>query len=186
MSDLASTVYDETSSLGKTYATIQIFIGIFICIILCLCGLYNEFLPVTTAITNAKILKITNNNGLCDRNIAASTNAENVKSESITYNCNLQVTYTVNNQTYTNNISLQNSTPYTVGQTIQLSYNLNDPNIITSPQPDNKTMGSISIIIGILILSSCAVNYYLATQSKLYAATEGVGTSISLLKNVLK
>jgi len=183
MSDIVSEVYDQSSNLGKTYATIQLMVGICIFVILCIGGLYFEFKPNTSANIDAKIVKVIS----CDRNVNNNINSKNnTSSESVNYNCNLQVSYTVKDQPYNNNVSLSKSTPYLVGETVSISYNLNDPNNISGPQGDNQTMGSISIVIAILILSSCGVNYYLSTRSKLYAATQGVATSANILSSVFK
>ena len=173
MSDLASGIYDETSNLGKSYATIQIIIGIIIFIALCICGIYFEFKPTTTGNVTAKVTTVDNCNKI-------------VRSEQTSYECVLQVTYTVNGKVYTNSITLDNSQKYVLNQDVDISYELNNPNVISPKEMDNKLIGSSLILVGIVIMISCGVNYYLASNSKLYAASTGTATTIDIFKNAFK
>jgi hypothetical protein len=148
MSDLGTEIYNETANLGKIYATIQIIIGIIIFIICFLCGMYNVFSPSSTANTTATI---TNVNSSLESTIKSS-----VGTEQLNYSCNLEITYVVNNITYRNNITLENSEKYVVNQTVDISYRIDNPNDIGKTQVDTKYVGSISMVMGSLLLSSLA------------------------------
>jgi hypothetical protein len=172
MSNFASDLYEDTSNLGKSYATIQVFIGIIIFIILCLCGLYNNFKTDTHGNVKATIGQVS-----CNKKVY-SENTQSI------YSCDLRVSYIVNDKVYINNLTLENSQQYVLNQDIDISYDLNNPNIITEKQANNSTTGSISMVIGSLIMLSCGVNYYLANNSKIYSATTGVATTADLIKKI--
>jgi hypothetical protein len=134
--------------------------------------MYNQFAEPTTQNISATILFI---NSCID---SLDSNGKPM------YRCNLQVSYTINNITYTNNITLDNSRKYNLNESVEISYQKDNPNNIGLSQPNNKTVGSISMLIGSLLLSSCACNYYMATNSNLYAAGSGVATSANIIKGI--
>jgi hypothetical protein len=178
MSDLTTEIYDETANLGKIYATVQIIIGIIIFIICCLCGMYNEFSRSETSNTTATITNVNS----CVENKTKTVN----DSEETNYVCNLEISYIVNGTTYKNTISLKNSEKYVVNKTVDISYQVNNPNNIGLPQADNRIIGSISMIIGSLLLASFSCNYYFASNSKIYAASTGAVNTINIVKGVFK
>jgi hypothetical protein len=171
-SNIANSLYDGSADLGKTYATGQMLCGVIIFIILCLCGLYNIITPPTSANVTATILNVNSVRPI-------------TSNKTITFSCNLKVKYLVKNKEYINNVTLRNQFIYTSGQNVDISYELNNPNNISAPSIANDGSGSgySSIVSGCLLLCSCGINFYMAHNNKLYAASTGVGNSVGILNN---
>ena len=171
-SDFGSELYSDTASLGRSYATIQLIFAVIIFIILTISGIYNQFVPITTTNIMATITNVVK----CTAAVQSEQN----------YSCNLIVNYTVNGTSYTNPVTLTNSKQYVVGEQVFISYNINNPNIITAAQLDSHFLGSISLVIGSILLLSCGINFYLSSSSNVYAAGTGISTTFGLLKGSFK
>jgi hypothetical protein len=150
MSDLSNNLNNNEDS-SKTYASICMLIGCSICTILCICGLYNQISSSSSVNVTARITQV----NLCTPQV--NNNITN-------YSCNLQVTYLVNNISYTNNITLQNTIKYSLNDNVNISYDSSNPNKIGPPVSDNKITGSVSIVIASLIICSCTVSYFLSSS----------------------
>jgi len=171
-SDFGSELYSDTASLGRSYATIQLIIAVIIFIILIISGIYNQFVPITTNNIMATIINVIK----CTAAVQSEQN----------YSCNLIVNYTVNGTSYTNPITLTNNKKYAIGDQVFISYNIQNPNIISVAQLDSHFLGSISILVGSALLLSCGINFYLSSSNNAYAAGTGISTTFGLLKGSFK
>ncbi len=167
MADFASEVYENSSSLGRVISLISLIVGIIIAIILFICAFSYQATPdkpsTTATIITSSCTTVLNNN----------------KTE---YSCVLNLKYIVNNKEYNNIITTQSNTYYNQNTTIDINYELDNPNKIYIKSLDNMTMSSISCVIGIVIIFGAAVNYYLTSNYKFYAAGQGVASSFKLFK----
>lgn len=91
--------------------------------------------------------------------------------------CSLKIKYNVGGKEY-NSLIETNRRLYNIGQFIDIRYNPNNPQDITT-NSSKKFIGWILFIVGLLILIGVSVNFYLARRSKVYAAATGVGTGIA-------
>ena len=72
---------------------------------------------------------------------------------SIRYSCSLDITYIVNNKEYKGMILPRKRTiSYTPGETIPISYEINNPSNVSELQPGYLIYGIICLIFGILWL----------------------------------
>jgi hypothetical protein len=164
-------VYNTTSEIGKTTTTIQFYIALCLGLILACCGSYFVSQKSTMVNGTATIASAT-----CNQ----VTKVTNGKS-SISYSCTLSISYVVDGKTYTSNIVADNSTPYMVGTTIDISYDPKNPSNVTLRQMSGTMMGSISCCIGITIVCAASLNYYFASKSKAYAAYQGASSIARLI-----
>jgi len=167
MVDFASEVYENTSSLGRIISLISLIIGIIIAIVLFICAFTYQSTPdkpsTTATILSASCATIINNN----------------KTE---YSCILNLKYTINNKEYTNYITTQSNIYYNQNATIDITYEIDNPNKIYIKSLDNMTISLISCGIGIVIILGSVINYYLTHNYKFYAAGQGVASTVNLFK----
>jgi hypothetical protein len=167
MVDLASEIYEDTSSLGRVISLISLIVGIIIAIILFICAFSFQKTPdkpfTTATIISSNCTSVVNNN----------------KTE---YSCILNLKYTINNVEYINYITTQSNTYYNKNASIDITYELEDPNKIYIKSLDNTTISYISCGVGIVIILASAINYYLTSRYKFYAAGTGVASTVNLFR----
>jgi hypothetical protein len=86
--------------------------------------------------------------------IATVGQGSNCITSGTNYTCALNLTYTINGTTYTNQLNTTSSTPYTPGSTIPVTVNATNPQVIVTTTPSRwyLTVGWIFLILGIIIL----------------------------------
>ena len=167
MVDLASEIYEDTSSLGRVISLISLIVGIIIAIVLFICAFNYQKTPdkpfTTATILSSSCTNVINNN----------------KTE---YSCILNLKYTVNNKEYIKYITTQSNTYYNQNAPIDITYEINNPNEIYIKSLDNATISYISCGVGIVIILASAINYYLTSRYKFYAAGTGVASTVNLFR----
>ena len=167
MVDLASEIYEDTSSLGRVISLISLIVGIIIAIVLFICAFSFQKTPdkpfTTATILSSSCTNVINNN----------------KTE---YSCILNLKYTVNNKEYTNFITTQSNTYYNQNAPIDITYETDNPNKIYIKSLDNTTISYISCGVGIVIILASGINYYLTSRYKFYAAGSGVASTVNLFR----
>ena len=138
MVDFASEVYENTSSLGRIISLISLIIGIIVAIILFICAFTYQSTPDKPS-TTATILSST-----------CTTIINNNKTE---YSCILNLKYIINNKEYTNYISTQSNIYYNQNTTVDITYELDNPNKIYLKSLDNMTISIISCVKGLNFVS---------------------------------
>jgi hypothetical protein len=68
-----------------------------------------------------------------------------------------------------------------VGNNVDVTYDPAKPTEIAFKQPSKITFGLISIACALLIIVVSYINYYMTSQSKMFAATEGAKSVLSIL-----
>ena len=165
MNNIASEIYEDTSSLGRFMSLIGLIIAIIIAVILFICAVNYKNTPDNPS-TTATILSA-----------SCTTLTYENKTE---YSCILNLKYTINSKEYTNYITTQSNTYYNVNSVIDINYEINNPNKITIKSLDNSTISYISCGIGVIVILGAAINYYLNSKYKFYAAGTGVSTTLGL------
>jgi hypothetical protein len=167
MVDLASEIYEDTSSLGRVISLISLIVGIIIAIILFIFAFGYQSTPDKPS-TKATIL--------------SSSCATIINNNNTEYSCILNLKYTIDNKEFTNYITTQSNIYYNQNAQIDISYELDNPNKIYIKSLDNMTISLISCGIGVVIILASAINYYLTYRYKFYAAGQGVASTVRLFR----
>ena len=170
MSNIANDLYSGSADLGYIKSLIGLIVAIIIGVILLIFSYYflsssDNFVGVTWTVVSAN----------CNQGTVSSN-------RTIKYNCNLIVSYTVNDKVYQNNLISSSSVFYNNGESITISYDKTNPNSIKLGAMSNTMIGSISIIFAIIIVLGSGINYYLTEHYKFYAAAQGAETAYSMFR----
>ena len=175
MSDFVDTVYDETSKLGRIQSFIGLIFAVIIGIVLVIIGYTfvnssNEYIA-----TSGEIILID-----C-QDISEYQKTKNNKTVKMKKQCVLTIKYNDNdNNSYVNTLTIDNKN-YSLGQTIKIEYLKSDPNQIRTPGISDSVVGYISSGISLIIIIGAGINYYFASNSKLYASTQGVKSAYNII-----
>ena len=163
MSSISDELYSDSAALGNITSLIYLIIAIVIGVILIISAIINftspKYLSINAIITN----------------VNCKVSQENKTSS----NCNLIVTYSVQNKNYTESLTIT-GTGYSVGQNINIEYLPSDPTQIRSASTSTTTMGIISSVLALIIVGGSYFNYYMTTHYKLFASAQGVNTLIKV------
>jgi len=161
-------IYNESAQLEVTKSKIMLVVSSIISSILFVVGVYLVFKKNSYNQTMGKVLSINS----CSNTPAPSQSAS----------CSLVVSYTVNNQSYTNTVNL-NVLPK-VGDMVLIEYDISNPLNIRNPQMKLMYLGFILIGIALFFVGISYYNYYMSSRSKLYAATTGVADVSRMVRNI--
>lgn len=100
------------------------------------------------------------------------------------FNCSLTVEYEIGGKKYTGSLQYQGNHAVTSGQTISIEYNPKMPTQIRQKQPSTKLMGWIFFLIGVGILGSSILSYFVTKKYKPYAALEGTTEVAQGIKSI--
>lgn len=175
MSDFATSVYEETSKLGK----IQSFIGLIFAIVV---GIVLIIIGYTFVNSNNEYISVSGEIILVNcQDVEEYQKTKNSK-EKIKNKCVLTIKYSDNNNnSYVNKLTTDDKS-YSQGQIIKIEYLKTEPNEIRTPGFSDSTIGYISSGISLIIIIGAGINYYFASNSKLYASTQGVKSAYELIK----
>jgi uncharacterized membrane protein YeaQ/YmgE (transglycosylase-associated protein family) len=174
MSTVINTIYDASAELGYIQSIISLIVGIFIASVLLICAYSFLTTPVTTANTTAKVTSAS----------CADVKQTNGKNTTTVFNCKLGISYTVDKVAYTGTIVETSPIRYVTGQDIAVNYNIKNPKDVKFGSINNQLVGSISSGVALFIISAVALNYYLTTHFKLFAAAEGAGTVYGVVRSL--
>jgi hypothetical protein len=168
----SSDVYSDAASFGKISVVIKLIMTIIVAIALVVLGVY----LYRRKNVHTKSLDAT----ITDANCTTESDGR-----STTYNCKLTLEYTINNKKYSGiNISTDSSSLYNKGNTITIYYDPNNPTDISLfSKGTQQTIGEVIIVIAILSVIFGILSWWLASRSKFYAASQGVGTAYDLIRN---
>ena len=156
MSSLGIELYSDSASPGVIESYIGLIIAV-VGIILVIVAIYlfsvnqSNLVDETAEVVSATCIPQTDPHG------------------NITYDCNLDITYIVNAKEYTGKIVANSSTSYQTGESVDITYDSQDPFHVTAKQSRDKTLAWILLGIGILIVGGASVKYYMSTRFKMFA-----------------
>jgi hypothetical protein len=81
----------------------------------------------------------------------------------------------------TGNIIHLDRTVPNIGRIISVSYDKNNPSYVRSYKVRNKTLAIVILIISLIMIGILGFRFWMAKNFKLYAAAEGVNTTLNLL-----
>lgn len=178
--NLGEKIYDSTAELGSIRAKIFLGFGIILGIIMIIIAGYLFFKDQSNLIDTKAVVKSVS---YCNKNISVDTNKSNKnnKFEKETYNCEITINYSINGSQYEKKL-LTNKGIINHGETIEITYDKNNPNDVTEKILRYKTISYILLGISIFIISLSSISYYIASKSKLYSAVLGADTVYSIFK----
>ena len=162
-----------SASCGKFVGISGAVVCSIIIIVLCWLGiyLYRKKTDISYNTVQAKILEAT-----CSQVIN-----DNGKNKSVSYNCLLKVSYTVNNTEYTNTLE-SNDTVHNVGEIREIYYNITNPNDIKYLHIESKFVGKIFIGIGSSFVLLLIIHIVLTMKSEWYNRLQCVGAVSSAIR----
>ena len=156
MNNIANNIYDNTAELGLVTSKISLIFGTVVSIILLILG----FFLIFKKNNNIKI------NATVESQVSCSIMPKQPTQ------CNLIVSYNVNNTSYRNQVTLDGT--YNAGDTVQIQYDKTDPNNISKVQSSTVFIGIFLVVFAVLLFAGLYINYYFTSKSKVFAASEGV------------
>lgn len=165
--DFVNSAYNATATFGRVVAFMKMLLGVFVGIVSLIIGIVLiRSKRIYTAKTVGKVTapKCTTNTVYDSKNRATTSTL-----------CSVKLVYNVNEKEYTTAFDI----PYSVaeGQTIEIQFNPENPSDIRLPQPENKTIGIILIIVGLLFMFATIVWFILTLKYKIVAAGTGAYTA---------
>jgi hypothetical protein len=165
-SSLDSDIYTGASVIGKVRVTISAVIAGFISVGLLFFGLYYIFSKDKyKGRANALV-----SNSQC-------TFANNL------YQCMFTASFNVNGKSFEVSVNNSSSLKISDGQSISISYNMDDPNDIKVGDYDPKKMGFILIGVAFAVVLVVGLITYFTYKYKPFAAVEGVTSVIDMARN---
>ena len=168
--NIATSIYEGSATLGKVQSYVGLFIFGFISIILVVIAIYLFTINESNLADTQGIIL----HSICNK-------IEGTGGNNMSYSCNLQVKYVVNEKEYIGNITINSSAQYYPGTFIDITYDSNNPNHVTEKKLRDKTIAFILLGIAILLGGGAYANYYMTTHSQAYAALEGASTAIRII-----
>jgi hypothetical protein len=100
--------------------------------------------------------------------------------DTVTYKCDLELEYTIDNKTYVASLSKTSNIKYEVGSKMEIYHEKGNPEN-ASTNIDSNTAGYILLIVGVVIIAMVYLNYYLVRKYKGYAAISGGVSAASMI-----
>lgn len=98
-------------------------------------------------------------------------------------NCVYEIKYKVKDIEYTAILTSMNNKIYNVGQNVEITYNIDDPHIVSFKILRAKYIAGILFAIGLIVFGASYFNYYMSSNFKLYSAAQGAGTAASIISS---
>lgn len=170
MENTGNSLYEGSATIGRAQSYIGLFIFGFISLILVIVAIYLFTINESNLIdTQATVI-----NAQCQQNYGSA-------GKSRTYSCNVQIKYVVNGTEYNGNISTNGPDMYYSGNVIDVTYDSNNPNIVTTKKLRDKLLAFILLGIAILLGGGAYFNYYMTSKSKAYAAFSGASSTLRMI-----
>ena len=157
------------NTIGKAKATISLITGFVIVLIL---------VPVASWLLlrkrkydteiEAKITNLTNDK--CE-SYQRTKKRKNSSTTTTHYKCDITYEYTVNNETYTNNVTLDKPRSYKVNDVVTVYYNPRNPKESRPNSDDLRLPGAILSGLSCIVFTMLVINYYLTSNIKGYGTT---------------
>lgn len=160
---VVSSLYSGAAEYGRAVSWIGAFLGTLIALVFIGIGIY------LLTRHQPELLKVT---ATIQPNSSCTFNSSNQK-----YSCSLNLNYVVNGTTYTNQSITTTTINYQPGDTIPITVNAANPQLIASSSPV-RWIGLILLLIGLFVLIVSWVGVWLARHSKFYAASTGINSAI--------
>ncbi len=163
---LVDDVYSGAASYGIFRALLSAIGGTVIGILLICLGVYIVKLPDKTSIQGI----ITQVNGATG---PSATCSYSVVNKSISYSCQYSVEYIYQGQKYTQHLSYNGPTPYSIGQPITIYVTTDNPQDASFSQSAPSGIGWALIVFGSFVIGGGWFMYWASKKWKIVAAAQG-------------
>lgn len=167
-------LYDESASLGRLKSLIGAMVGTFIFIVILVVSITMLKQKYTRTLkTRAKIIN--------DPNCVPSVDKDN----HTTYNCNFKIKY-ISEKNISTEVSVTKEyspIPYIKDQDIEIFYNPIDLNDVSLIEESSHYGALILLAVGIFILFTSWIQYYIVKTSKLGAAGTGAASVVNMFRS---
>lgn len=172
MSSFSEKIYSGAADYGKIRSGFNLFIGLIVCIVFFILGIYILRRPkIYTQNTIGKV---------------KSSNCIQIQEQkNFVWNCSMNIDYQVNNKNYNTDLIKRSQKRYNTDDAIDLYHEVNNPRNISADKDDNN-FGWLFIGISVIVLIALIVNFILTLYSSTYASVVGVTTATGDLFSVLK
>jgi hypothetical protein len=163
---LVDDVYSGAASYGIFRALLSAIGGTIIGILLICLGVYIVRLPEKTSIQG----RITQVNGATG---PSATCPYSLVNKSVSYSCQYSVEYIYQGQKYTQNLSYNGPTPYSIGQPITVYIISDNPQDASFSQSAPSGIGWALIVFGAFVIGGGWFMYWASKKWKIVAAAQG-------------
>jgi len=162
MSGIVSNVYSDSQQFGIFTAFAGAIFATVISVIIIIFGI-------------SLILKKEEYTNIVLANILSSKCSANILNQKVSYDCLLNLQYTIDKKSYTNNLLLTGkSINYDLLKQVQIKYEKENPNKIElATTMTDKSKGITMIVAALIILGFSWFAYFLVKKFKFLAAVEG-------------
>ncbi len=169
MPDLATDLYEGAASFGKFKAVLSLIIGIIISVILIGAAIYfytrdeSHLIDTKGTIVTANCQEYTN------------------EKKEISYNCTLDINYTVDDKMISGKISTISKIKYFPNTTIEITYDKSNPVDVSLKIFRSHHISYILICVAIIILISSGIYYYINSTYKIMAASDAASSILGTI-----
>ena len=163
--NMLSTAYTATASVGRAMSWFQLAGSIFFAIILIIIG----------------VVILNNDNTSYDISTRAIIKNASCSGSGKSSSCTLTLTYNVNGEKMSTDISANGV--YNVGQTINIKYSSKNPQDITLDTISSGFIAWMFIIFGFFVMIGSSVWFYFVQTNETIAAASGVGNIAGIAKS---
>jgi len=162
-----SASYGKFMAIGSFIFTVILFIIAIIVV--------NYFFYNKEDLYGEKIIKGKIKDSTCNRYITNS--GDNKNSSTVNYDCNMNISYNIDNIEYEKkNFVINSTTYYNKDSMIDLRYNKNNPNDITEKTLSYDSLGNIILLIFFIIMFLSGINLIVVLMFKPAAAASGIAS----------
>jgi hypothetical protein len=167
---LGDEIYSGAAEVGQIRTTIGLVVGSIIGLIFIAVGIYLEFF----------------NKNKHTKDILATVTDANCTSfatrNSVNINCALNIKYTVNDKEYKGFVNT-NDTTHIKDSTITVYIDPANPSDVSMQSlSSDKTAGIFVIVFGLVVIGISVFSWWLSRKYKFFAAAQGVGMGVNLLR----
>jgi hypothetical protein len=167
---LGDEIYSGAAEVGQIRTTIGLVIGSIIGLIFIAVGIYLEFFDKNK---HTKDILAT----VVDANCTSVATRDNVN-----INCALNIKYTVDGKEYKGFVNT-NDTTHVKDNIIRVYIDPANPSDVSMQSLSaDKTMGIFIIIFGLVAIGISVFSWWLSRRYKFFAAAEGVGMGVNLIR----
>jgi hypothetical protein len=182
MSSVSDTVYNAASEYGKIRSIIGGVIATIIGVIAISVGVY-----LIQQKDNYDSSIIAN---VVDASCVAVTTYDSKNKPITQYDCNVSVSYKVNNKDYTKSLQIKQNNQIVKNSNLEIEYVSSNPEDIRVKQFKSKYLGSGSIVIAILVIGVAWLVVYFTQKSKTFSAATGAlgfaSDTSGVIKNIFR
>lgn len=176
VSDWGNHIYDGLGDVGTFKADLIMVIGLILSAILVVVGIYmifhnddNNYIRVKGVVSEPNCTK-------------TSSSVDKDGNQSDVHKCNLVVTYMIDSNTFSKKIYVTGGSSYIKDEPIDLMVSKSNHADAQLAFMGGSQMGCMFISGALMIVALAYLNYYMTHNYRIFAASQGVNTIVSLFR----